>query len=466
MDLEKRELLRTLPSVDKFLFAVPDDLKARFSREFLVYTIRKVLERLRKDILSGKVCSVYDGILNEYLSKILEESIEEFNLKKVINATGVIIHTNIGRAPIGEEVANYVKKIMTGYSNLELNLETGKRGIRYRNVEAIFKELTGAEAVCVVNNNAAAVLLVLSSLAKSKEVVVSRGELIEIGGSFRIPDVMEQSGAILREVGATNKTHLGDYEKAINENTALLMKVHTSNYKILGFTKSVSGKELAILGKKYGIPVYEDLGSGSFINVKDFGLSYEPTVKDIIESGVDVVSFSGDKLFGSVQAGIILGKYEFIERIKKHPLNRALRIDKMTLAALEATLKIYIRREYFSLIPVWKMISESYESVEKRAGLLISKLSGIDNFAMVETRDDFSEIGGGALPLEKLSTVTVTVKPLIDRTEIVYERLRNMPVPVICRIRDNLLIFDMRTVFDSEIQTLADEILKALSPNN
>lgn len=344
-----KELLRKIPSVDRVLKMFPNSNKETKD------AVRKGLNNLRKAILENHLSEITDEIVRKFIIKEIEKA-KRFNLRKVINATGVIIHTNLGRAPIGNEVAEHLKEIITGYSNLELNLETGKRGIRYQNVKELLKELTGAEDVCVVNNNAAAVLLVLSALAAGKEVVVSRGELIEIGGSFRIPDVMKQSGAILKEVGTTNKTHLKDYEEAISENTGLLLKVHTSNYRVLGFTESVDSKQLVELGRKHNIPVYEDLGSGSFIDVRHYGLSYEPTVQDVVKSGVDIVSFSGDKLLGSAQAGIIIGKREFIEKIKKHPLNRALRIDKMTLAVLEATLRLYKNEEY-QKIPVWRMIS-------------------------------------------------------------------------------------------------------------
>ncbi|WP_457567030.1 L-seryl-tRNA(Sec) selenium transferase [Desulfurobacterium sp.] len=448
-----KELLRKIPSVDRVLkqFSNSNNKKIKDA-------VRKGLDNLRRAILQNLISEVTEETVRKFILEELER-LETYNLRKVINATGVIIHTNLGRAPIGEEVAEHLKEIITGYSNLELNLETGKRGIRYQNVKDLLKELTGAEDVCVVNNNAAAVLLVLSALASGKEVIVSRGELIEIGGSFRIPDVMKQSGAILKEVGTTNKTHLKDYEEAISENTGLLLKVHTSNYRILGFTESVTSKNLVEIGKKHGIPVYEDLGSGSFIDVRRFGLSYEPTVQDVVKSGVDIVSFSGDKLLGSAQAGIIIGKKEFIEKVKKHPLNRALRIDKMTLSVLEATLKLYKNEEY-EKIPVWKMILESPESIKRRAEKLYSYLDGKlpENFSLSINGEE-AEIGGGALPLETLPTFVVEISIKDRNEEAFYELLRRGKPPVIGRLKKGKLLLDMRTVKDEEIRTLSEAIL-------
>ncbi len=449
-----KELLRKIPSVDRVLKMFPNSNKETKD------AVRKGLNNLRKAILENHLSEITDEIVRKFIIKEIEKA-KRFNLRKVINATGVIIHTNLGRAPIGNEVAEHLKEIITGYSNLELNLETGKRGIRYQNVKELLKELTGAEDVCVVNNNAAAVLLVLSALAAGKEVVVSRGELIEIGGSFRIPDVMKQSGAILKEVGTTNKTHLKDYEEAISENTGLLLKVHTSNYRVLGFTESVDSKQLVALGRKHNIPVYEDLGSGSFIDVRHYGLSYEPTVQDVVKSGVDIVSFSGDKLLGSAQAGIIIGKREFIEKIKKHPLNRALRIDKMTLAVLEATLRLYKNEEY-QKIPVWRMISEPENSIKERADklckLLTEKLPA--TFSVSVNREE-AEIGGGALPLETLPTFVVEISIKDKSEESFYELLRKEEPPVIGRLKNGKLLLDMRTVKEEEVEVLSKSVLSA-----
>ncbi|WP_457680443.1 L-seryl-tRNA(Sec) selenium transferase [Thermovibrio sp.] len=456
-----KELYRQIPKVDSLL-KEPELLKLLNGKPlfFLKEAISRVLEEVRKEIREGRLKEVDFSLIKEKIRKELSLLIQP-KLHKVINATGVVLHTNLGRAPIGREVAEHLVSVITGYCNLEYDLKRGKRGLRYRNLEWILKELTGAEDVCVVNNNAGAVLLVLSTLAKRKEVIVSRGELIEIGGSFRIPDVMEQSGAILREVGTTNKTHLYDYERAINENTALLLKVHTSNYKILGFTESVPTKELVNLGKRYGIPVYEDLGSGSFIDVRKLGLSYEPTVQELLKAGVDLVSFSGDKLLGGAQAGIILGKKEYVERIKRNPLNRALRIDKMTLAVLEATLTYYLDENLpFEEIPVWKLLSQSSEKIYEKASELVKKLSLEDFKGKVKIVKDEAEVGGGALPLQTLPTYCVEVKVKGLSPNDLDRKMRSFEVPVIGRIKNGVYLLDMLTVFENEIPTVAENLLK------
>ncbi len=456
-----RELYCKIPKVDRFLqdreLLEILDGKPLF---FLKKAVDSVLNNLRSRIAEGKVKDFsYEELKEEIKRELL--SLLKPKLHRVINATGVVLHTNLGRAPISPSVADHLKEIITGYSNLEYDLEKGKRGLRYRNLEWVLKELTGAEDVCVVNNNAGAVLLVLSALAKGKEVVVSRGELIEIGGSFRIPDVMEQSGALLKEIGTTNKTHLWDYENAINENTALLMKVHTSNYRILGFTESVSTKELVNLGRRYGIPVYEDLGSGSFIDVTKLGLSYEPTVQDVLKSGVDVVSFSGDKLLGGAQAGIILGKRELLQKIKKHPLNRALRIDKMTLAVLETTL-IYYLDESLALkeLPVWKFLSQKPHEVEFKAKELIRILNREGFKGNAEIVKDRTEVGGGALPLQTLPTYCVKIEIEGLSASEIDRKMREFYPPVVGRIKEDAYLVDMFTVFETEIPLIAEHILK------
>ncbi len=446
--------LRELPKVDSFLNdrKLLDTLNGK-PRFFLLASIRKVLESKRRKIREGIDVPVdYESLkteINNHLKKLIAPK-----LKRVVNATGIVIHTNLGRSPISSEVADYLREVIKGYSNLEYDLEKGKRGLRYRNLEWILKELTGAEDVCVVNNNAGAVLLILSSLSSGKEAVVSRGELIEIGGSFRIPDVMAQSGAILREVGTTNKTHLSDYERAINENTGLLMKVHTSNYKVLGFTSSVGLSELVELGKQCNVPVYNDLGSGNFIDVRKLGLSYEPTVREVVNSGVDVVSFSGDKLLGGAQAGIIVGKRNYIQRIKKHPLNRALRIDKMTLAVLEQTLYYYLDESMaLKKVPIWKMLSEKPDSIKEKA----KKLLGLLNLKYLKARivEDSSEVGGGSLPLQKLPTYVVALKPIEFSTERLDYELRHLSIPIVGRLKNDEVLLDMRTVFNDEISYVA-----------
>ena len=388
-----------------------------------------------------------------------------YKLKRVVNGTGIVIHTNIGRSLISVDVMDNIKDIATNYSNLEYDLEKGERGSRYSHLEDIIIEITGGEAAMVVNNNAAAVLLVLSTMAKDKEVIVSRGELIEIGGSFRIPDVMEQSGAKLVSVGTTNKTHLWDFENAITEDTAALLKVHTSNYRILGFTSSVSAEELYELKAKYNIPLIEDLGSGVLIDLSKYGLEYEPTVQDSIKNGVDVVTFSGDKLLGGPQAGIIVGKREYIEAMKKNPLTRAFRIDKFTISALEATLRFYLDEKIaVEKIPTLKMLSMSIEELENKAKTLYELLTeNIDNEkCKVEIVDDYSEVGGGSLPLEKISTKCIMLTLNNLSVSEFEKKLREYEIPIITRVyRDNVYI-DLRTVREDEFNIVVDGIVYGL----
>ncbi len=353
-------------------------------------------------------------------------------------------------------------QVAVGYSNLEYDLDAGRRGSRYSHVEEILCELTGAEAALVVNNNAAAVLITLETMAKGREVIVSRGELVEIGGSFRIPDVMARSGAILREVGATNRTHLKDYANAISDDTALLMKVHQSNFQIVGFTKSVSIEELAELGKKHGLPVYEDLGSGNLTEFSRYGLFHEPTVQESLKSGADLVSFSGDKLLGGPQAGIILGKKELVDPIKKNPINRAVRIDKLTLAALEHLLRIYRDPESaVKVIPTLKMITTPYSELKRKASRLLKRLKakGLEclDFGTIDT---VSRVGGGALPLQDLKSRAVTVAPKIKDISAarLEEWLRNYSVPVIVRLEEGLVLMDVRTLFPRDFLVIEEAL--------
>uniref|UniRef100_A0A7C4JT61 L-seryl-tRNA(Sec) selenium transferase n=1 Tax=Thermodesulfobacterium geofontis TaxID=1295609 RepID=A0A7C4JT61_9BACT len=380
---------------------------------------------------------------------------ENPSLKRVINATGVVIHTNLGRAPLCKKAIEEITKVAKYYSNLEFDLKEGKRGSRYVHVEEILKEITQAESALVVNNNAAAVLISLNTLAYGKEVIVSRGELVEIGGSFRIPEVMKWAGCILKEVGTTNKTHLSDYENAINENTALLLKVHKSNFEIIGFTEEVSVEDLVNLGKKFGLPVMKDLGSGCFIDFSKYGLKKELTVQEVLKAGVDIVTFSGDKLLGGPQAGIILGKKEFIEKIRKNPLNRALRIDKLTLAGLEATLRLY-RDENLALehIPVLKMILTPKEILKKKARYLLKKLRKLKlkefNFEVIKT---INKTGGGALPTLDLISYAVAVKSPLSPQNL-QKILRENEPPIITRIEEERLLIDVRCLFDEDYKEI------------
>lgn len=434
------------------------ELKEKFSKLFPQYPItyftepaRRVAQALREMMLSGRKEELTEEELDRLMQGIFRKY-ESPHLKRVINATGVIVHTNLGRAPLAKEILPYLTEIASRYSNLEYDLEEGKRGSRYVHVEELIKELTGAEAALVVNNNAAAVLICLNTLAVGKEVIVSRGELIEIGGSFRIPEVMTWAGCILKEVGTTNKTHLHDYEKAINENTALILKVHKSNYAIVGFTKEVSAEELLPLCRKKGLPLMEDLGSGSFVDFSKYGLAKEPTVQEALRAGADIVTFSGDKLLGGPQAGIIVGKREYIERIKRNPLNRAVRIDKLTLAALEATLKLY-RDEALAIktIPVLQMILANPETLKRRARKLLKLITDISPQIKVSLVKTVAKTGGGALPLLDLPSYGVALSiPGLSPHEL-QRRLRRTEPPLIGIIEDEALILDVRCLFEEDL---------------
>ncbi len=422
---------------------------------------RKAAQLLREKILKGTLKELTEEDLLNILKEVFEEY-ERFHLRRVINATGVIIHTNLGRAPLAEAAIQHMAEIARYYSNLEYDLIEGKRGSRYVHVEELLKELTGAEAALVVNNNASAVLITLNTLAFGKEVIVSRGELIEIGGSFRIPEVMKWAGCILKEVGTTNKTHLHDYENAISENTALLLKVHKSNYAIVGFTKEVSGEELVALGKKYGIPVMEDLGSGCLIDFAKYGLMKEPTVQEVLKAGVDVVTFSGDKLLGGPQAGIILGKKEIIERIRKNPLNRAIRIDKLTLAALEATLKLY-RDENLAIesIPVLRMILTPAEEVKKIAQKLLRHLRDLNiPGAKIKLLSTTAKTGGGALPLLDIPSYGVSLEIEGISPQEIQKKLRENEPPIIAIAEEKSLVFEARTLFYEDIPKIKEALLR------
>ena len=375
-----------------------------------------------------------------------------------INATGVVVHTNLGRSLLSTDAIENLLLISGRYSNLEFDLSAGKRGIRYSCVEDILCELSGAESAMVVNNNAGAVLLCLETIAKEKKVVVSRGELVEIGGSFRIPDVMAKSGCILKEVGTTNRTRLKDYENAIENDTGLLLKVHTSNYSIVGFTASVSLKEMVELGTKYHIPVMEDLGSGTFIDFSKYGMSKEPTVQESVASGADVVTFSGDKLLGGPQAGVIVGKKDILDKIKQNPLTRALRIDKLTLAALESTMRLYRDPDKaLEKIPTLRMLTIPISQIEKKARQLAMMLEDIGNLNLcVKILNRSSKAGGGALPLLDIPTKCAGVKVKGVSANSIERYMRVNRPPVIGRIEEDMFIMDLRTVQDDELQMIGE----------
>ena len=462
-----KELLKSIPKTDKILQDLPEGIPPALKLK----VCRRVLDDIRQSILSGDVPDM-SAMSFEAVRQRIQEELERAlkpSLKPLINATGVVVHTNLGRSLLPEELFDSMFKIAVNYSNLEYDLEKGRRGSRYSHVEEILCELTGAEAALVVNNNAAAVLISLETLAKGREVIVSRGELVEIGGSFRIPDVMARSGAILREVGATNRTHLADYERAIGENTALLMKVHQSNFAIVGFTLSVPMRDLKDLGEKHGIPVIEDLGSGNFIDLRPYGFIHEPTVQESLEAGADLVSFSGDKMLGGPQAGIIVGRKRFVDKIKKNPINRAVRIDKLTLAALEGTLRLYREPEKaIASIPTLRMLTMSREETRKRAEVLRQAIDsqGIEG-VKTDLIDTVSRVGGGALPLQNLRSTAVTVECAgntgkdTSRTAALERRLRLGEPPVIVRIEDDRILLDVRTIKDDQYQVIARCIERA-----
>jgi L-seryl-tRNA(Ser) seleniumtransferase len=467
----RQQVLRKIPSVDELLSRpqVVDLLKVH-PRHVVVEAIRKGLGRVRDDILRKQDLSRYEEAffsfdnLYPFFQKEIDLQIQP-RLRRVINATGVVIHTNLGRAPLHPSAIQHLTEVSQAYSNLEYDLELGERGNRYTHVEDTLCRLSGAESALVVNNNAGAVLLVLNTLAEGKEVIVSRGELVEIGGAFRIPDVMKRSGALLREIGTTNRTHFNDYQKAIGPHTALLLKVHTSNFRVMGFTSEVSLQDLVQLGREHQLPVVEDLGSGCLIDLTQYGLEKEPTVQETIKTGVDAVTVSGDKLLGGPQAGIILGKKKILDLFKINPLTRALRIDKLTLAALESTLLLYFdEKRAAEEIPTLRMLSLDTRRLKGRGKRLLKRMSGITNERMTfSLREDVSQVGGGALPLQELPTIVVAIKPLDFSVNRLEESLRKGDPPIISRISKEELILDMRTIFDEEIPLLAAGIEKAIT---
>jgi len=465
-----QERLRSIPSVERILESRQvKELLQRYSRTVVLKSIQKKLEKMRKELLDAREPATEIAPLTvEAIACALEEEIISCatpHLERVINATGIILHTNLGRSLLPEASMAHLKDIALAYSNLEYDLEEGRRGSRYSHVEGLLGELTGAEAAFVVNNNAAAVLLALNTLASGKEVLVSRGELIEIGGSFRIPDIMKRSGALMVEVGTTNKTHLSDYEEGITDATALLLKVHTSNYRIVGFTAEVDLTRLIELGKRYHLPVVNDLGSGSLIDFSRYGLTHEPTVQEVVETGVDVITFSGDKLLGGPQAGIILGRKQILEKLKKNPLNRALRIDKLTLAALETTLRIYRDPETVSgKIPTLRMITLPLESIEKRARELTRNLqTSLPDHIDVQLVDDFSQVGGGALPSQQLPTKVIALRSTKVAVQELEQRLRKVTPPIIARINKDQVRIDLRTVSEQDDRVIEDSLKEIVS---
>ncbi|HKL81430.1 MAG TPA: L-seryl-tRNA(Sec) selenium transferase [Desulfobacter sp.] len=460
---DKHLQLKSLPGVDHILtLAETDDRFTRIPRRLVLESVRRAIDNTRKQILEDKPVIISDEAILKQAALFAGKKMKN-RLTPLINATGVVLHTNLGRALLCRDALDNIMAVSSAYSNLELNLATGKRGIRYAAIEALICELTGAQAAMAVNNNAGAVLLALNTLAQGRQVIVSRGELVEIGGSFRVPDVMIKSGCILKEVGTTNRTHPHDYINAVTEETGLLLKVHTSNYKIEGFTTSVSLKELVGIGKSHGIPVMEDLGSGTLIDFSAFGLPSEPPVFERVASGADVVTFSGDKLLGGPQAGIIVGTKQCLDQIKANPLTRALRIDKMTLAGLEATLKLYRdTRVAVEKIPTLRMLTLSYEQISRDADVLLSLVTdAVGKQAELALADMTSRPGGGSYPGLTLPTRCLTIRPKTMSVTRLDKKLRAFDPAVMGRIEDDWFIIDPRTLQPGQNKILAN-ILKKL----
>lgn len=459
----REELLRNLPKIDGIMLVLErEGIFEKAPRDAALSICRSVVSDIRRLILTagGPDMDIQIPSTDEVADAVAEKigNLRKHSLRRVVNATGIILHTNLGRAPLCKEALEKIIEVSCGYSNLEFDLNTGKRGLRYDHVKGILCELSGAGDALVVNNNAAAVLLVLNTLALGKEVIVSRGELIEIGGEFRIPEIMEKSGARLREVGTTNRTHLSDYEKAIGADTGLILKVHTSNFKVVGFTGEVGLSSLVELGKKHGIPVMNDLGSGCFVELDRYGLVREPLVKDMALTGVDVVTFSGDKLLGGPQAGIILGDRDILRRVKANPLNRAFRIDKLTLIALEATMKQYLNTEdAVTNIRSLRALTEPLADVEKRAEkiLTILKKMRVAGLTLV-LKKGFSMAGGGSLPMENISTILLSIRSSLISANRLDECLRMCDVPIVARISEDEVLFDLRTIEEDEFRFIKE----------
>lgn len=461
---DKQTLLKNLPGVDHLLLlAKKDDRFLDIPRSVTLDSARKAVDDMRKEILADMAPRVTEETILSKTLGLARKTIRP-RLVTIINATGVVLHTNLGRALLCADAVKNIQTIAQSYSNLELNIDTGKRGIRYAAVEDLICELTGAQSAIAVNNNAGAVLLALNTIAKDTQVVVSRGELVEIGGSFRVPDVMSKSGCILKEVGTTNRTHLRDYETAVSENTGLFLKVHASNYKIEGFTASVALKDLVTLGRSKNIPVMEDLGSGTLIDFSKYGLPPEPTVADSVRTGADVITFSGDKLLGGPQTGIIVGQKKTIDQIKKNPLTRALRIDKLTLAALESTLKLYRDEERaVREIPTLRMLTMPFKEICTRADRLFKTLqTDIGSLADIDVSDMSSRPGGGSFPELNLPTRCITIRPRNMSVSKLEIKMRLSTPAIIGRIEDNRYILDPRTIQDGQDAIISSTLTQIL----
>ncbi len=468
--LTRQDFLRKIPSVDELL-RTPEikELCTRFPRAAVISAVQRALAETRRTLLSlADSAAAEGGVSLTAIQRAVTAHLQKINipsLRRVINATGVVVHTNLGRAPLAENALRLLTETASRYNNLEFDLEKGERGSRITHVRELLRQITGAPDAFVVNNNAAAVLLCLGTLARGREVLISRGELIEIGGSFRIPEVMEQSGARLREVGTTNRTHLSDYRQAITEHTALILKVHPSNYKMVGFIAEVSLREMKQLGTEFHLPVMFDMGSGNLLPPEQFGLQDEPTVQEALQQGADIITFSGDKLVGGPQAGIILGDSGFINAIARNPLTRALRLDKLTLAALEATLRLYyLDPDCSRHIPVLSMLSVAESTLKKRARAIARALRKHALPLDITVVPESSKIGGGSYPLHDLPTWAVSLAPQTMSPQELERRLRTGTPPVMVRINRERVVLDMRTLFAEEAGMVSKAIIDLFAP--
>jgi L-seryl-tRNA(Ser) seleniumtransferase len=454
-----QEKLRQLPSVEKILESEKlRDKIEKYSHPLVAEAARETLSSIREEIKENPQDISFDEIVGR-VCRTVDEKTSDF-VRPVINATGVILHTNLGRAPLDEQTLSHIVEISENYSNLEFDLKEGKRSHRGIFLEKLLRQLTQAEGALAVNNNAGAVLLILTALAKGKEVIVSRGELVQIGGGFRIPEILALSGAVLKEVGTTNKTRVSDYEDAITQDTALLLKVHQSNFRMIGFAERPSIAELVNSGKKHNLCVVEDLGSGVMLRTEDFELAHEPTALEAISAGADLVCFSGDKLLGAPQAGIILGKKKYIEQLRKHPMHRALRLDKMFIAGLESVLLFYLKGEATKKIPAWQMISAPTDVVRKRAENIKKELEKFGISIAIEESE--STVGGGSLPGETIPTIAISVSSVKSANE--HAKLfREQSPPIIGRIEDEKFVLDLRTIFPHQDELIIKAIKSIFS---
>lgn len=458
-----QEKLSQLPKMDELLedVAIAPWFEV-FDRSYVKNCLNEALNQVRQAILAGEDVDISHSAVVAIAERKLTAK-KRPNLRPMINATGTALHTNLGRALLSDKAVKATQRVNARYSNLEYNVEAGERGSRYAHIEDLLKELTGAEAALVVNNNAAAVMLLLTATTQGQEVLISRGELVEIGGSFRVPDVIESVGARLKEVGATNKTHLRDYERAITEETGALLRVHTSNYRVVGFSQVPDDKDLVALAHQHDLPAFNDLGSGLLIDLQPLGLPREPLVSEVVAAGYDVVSFSGDKLLGGPQAGILVGTKQYIDQLKRHPLLRALRVDKMTLAGLEATLQAYLKPEQaMKDIPLLQMLGQSEEKLARKAQMLADDIRALDKGYQVNMIEGQSQVGGGAFPEARLATHLVEISHPDYSESTLEQKLRQAEFPIIARTSDGKVQFDVRTLLEADSGKICQALVEMI----